>query len=529
MAALAYAPALPNTYTLDDHLIAETSLDRAQAPFSTLFDQTYFRRYNQDTYRPVATFSSMIGHRLGVDPIIAGHVQNGLWHAGNTFLVNVFAGRMLAPGPALFAALIFAVHPAASEATLSIGYREDTIVCFFALASLLLTLRGGRGPRLAALAAYGLALFAKENAAVLPALLVLTRLTVARDGPVDWRALARELAGYVAITGAYLVIRFGVMASPQPFADPAGGTYAATIVAVPRIFAHDLRLLVVPWPLMVLYAHLFPFGESWIAQLPWLALDLAFLAGAVRLAGARPPLGFGLLWFALALAPTLHFVPMRVAAADRFLYLSMVGGAIAAGQVFQMAISATRRLSQRRMAWATASAALLVLFLLTEKRVAAWHDDLTLWQDTLRHNPHAYMGHYVVGSTLGQNGRHDEARRELERALADCPRESTFGRQRFCARYAVAVGFACVETHDLRAAREAFELAFDYQKDDVQAVVGLGYVDLLEGNLAEALRYADRASRLEPSTSNGHEALANFRALLERVEHEPPASRPVVE
>src|SRR5690349_20735767 len=72
-AALTDAPALRNDYTLDDHLIAETSVDRAHASFSTLFDRSYFHRYNQDTYRPVATFCSMVGHRLGVDPIIAGH------------------------------------------------------------------------------------------------------------------------------------------------------------------------------------------------------------------------------------------------------------------------------------------------------------------------------------------------------------------------------------------------------------------------------------------------------------------------
>src|SRR5262249_23525485 len=167
------------------------------------------------------------------------------------------------------------------EAPLSIGFREDMIVCFFALASLLLTLRGGWRLRIAALVAYALALFAKENAAIFPALLVLTRLTEAREGPLDRRALLRELAGYLAVTAGYLVIRFGVMASPQSFADPAGGTYAATIVAIPRIFAHYLRLLVVPWPLMVLYAHMFPMGEPWIGQLPWLALDIAFLAAAV--------------------------------------------------------------------------------------------------------------------------------------------------------------------------------------------------------------------------------------------------------
>jgi hypothetical protein len=517
VAALTYAPALHNEYTLDDHLIEATSADRAQAPFSTLFDRTYFERFRQDTYRPVATFTSMIGHRAGGDPAVVGHVQNAAWHAGAAALVNVFARRMLGPGPALFASLVFAVHPAASEAALCIGYREDMIVGFLALASLLLTLRGGRGPRLAALAAYALALFAKENAAVLPALVVLTRLTVARDGPLDIRALARELAGYLLVTVGYLVIRFGAMASPEPFADPAGGTFGATIVAVPRIFAHYLRLLILPWPLMVLYAHMFPLGGSWVGQLPWLALDVAFIAGSVKLARVRPALGLGLLWFTFALTPTLHFVPMRVTAADRFMYLSMVGGAIAAGAILEMVLASARKPAQRGLVWSGAGAALLVLLALTEQRVTVWHDDLTLWTDTLRHNPNAYMGHFVVGATLSARGQHLEARRELESALASCPSESRFGRERCCAHYAVSVGFERIQTDDLLAAREAFAQSLEYLKDNVPATVGLGYVELLAGNTVEARRYAERAIQLNAGDSR-NPTITSFQELLEQVE-----------
>jgi tetratricopeptide (TPR) repeat protein len=524
VAALAYAPALENLDALDDHLVAETSDELAGAPIASLFDRTYFKKFNQDTYRPVATLSLMVGHRLGGNRQTAGHVQNGLWHAGNAVLVKTLASQTLGPGPALFAGLLFAVHPAGSEAVLSVGYQEDEIVCFFALLSLLLTLRGGRWRHLCALVAYALALFAKENAAVLPGLLLLTRLTVARDGPIDRRAIVRELAGYVAVTGGYLLVRFGVMASPQPFADPAGGSYAATMVAVPRIFAHYLRLLVVPWPLMVLYANVFPMGDSWIGQLPWLALDVALLVGAVRLARVRPALGFGLLWFALALTPTLHFVPMRVAAADRFLYLSMVGGAIAAGAILEMAIAVARRPAEPRVIWVAASATLLALLVLTEKRVAVWHDDMTLWEDTLRHNSHAYMGHFVVGTTLEARGQYEEARRELEAAVGDCPRESAFGRQRFCAKYAVALGYVRLETHDVPAAREAFRLSLEYAKDNVSAIIGLGYTHLVEGNLAEARRLAYRASQLNATGARDREALDRIRALLIRAEREVTAA-----
>jgi tetratricopeptide (TPR) repeat protein len=200
----------------------------------------------------------------------------------------------------------------------------------------------------------------------------------------------------------------------------------------------------------------------------------------------------------------------------------MVGGAIAGGAVLEMLIGAAQRRTQRRMVWAGAGALLFVFLAVTEQRVTVWHDDLSLWKDTLRHNPQAYMGHYVLGTTFGDRGQHEEARRELESAVATCPRESTFGRERFCARYAVALGFARIETHDLPAAREAYALALSYADDYVPAIVGLGYVDLLQGNMAEARRHAERATDLSEDDPRGRDVLNNFRTLLHQVERDGP-------
>src|SRR6476646_8947032 len=124
VALIAYAPAMGNLYTLDDDLVVSSGDSRRSATLSTLFGKDYFARYNQDTYRPVSTFTSLVDYRVGIDPMHAGHAQNILWHASAAALVTALAGRMLAPAGALAAGLVFAVHPAASEAVVSIGYRE---------------------------------------------------------------------------------------------------------------------------------------------------------------------------------------------------------------------------------------------------------------------------------------------------------------------------------------------------------------------------------------------------------------------
>jgi hypothetical protein len=495
--AAAYAPSMRHQYVADDNLIAFTKDAREHAPLSSLFERSYFETFREDGYRPFSTLTTMVDHRLGVDPRHAGHVQNILWLAGAAVLLVLFASRFLPLPAATLAGLVFAVHPAAIEATVCIGYREDGIVACLLLASLLLTLRPGLKFRALALLAYALALLSKEHAGVFPALLVLVRLTVERERPIRWRALAGELAGYAVVTAIYLFVRFHVMTT-EAFADPLGGTYADTLVAVPSIFAHYLRVFVKPWPLIAFYSHMFPMGASWPSQLPWLALDVAFLVVAVRLASTRPALGLGLLWFAVALLPALHFVPLRIAAADRMVHLSLIGGALAVGALFAMATEG-HLLSRRRAVWAVAGAMLVCLLAITEHRLSFWRDDHTLWAETLRQNPHAYMARMYTAREFEAAGLHDQARAEMEAGIADCPRESAFGRTRFCAYFSSQLGFLVLfQMRDIPAARAAFLQALQFAPQFTPGVLGLGYVALAEGDLEGARRQASLVARQPP-------------------------------
>jgi hypothetical protein len=515
VAVAVYAPSMRNEYVADDSLIVSTENARAHAPLSTLFDPYYFDTYKEDSYRPFATLTTMVDARVGLDPRLVGHAQNILWFACTAVLLAAFASRFLPLLAAAFAGLVFAVHPATTEATASVGFREDGIVACLLLASLLLTLRRGVMPRMSALALYALALFTKENAIVFPALLVLVRLTVERERPVPWRALALELAGYVLVTAAYLFVHFVVLASNEEYADPVGGTYARTIVAVPRIFAHYLRVFVKPWPLLASYAHVFPLGASWISQLPWLVVDLAFLALAARLGTTRPALGVGLLWFVVALVPALHFVPLRVEAADRMVHLSLVGGALAAGALFALAIEGSSEWG-RRASWVCGAAALACLLVLTERRIAVWHDDHTLWTDTLRQNPRSYIAHAYVAADFEAAGLHDRARSEMEASVAQCPRESQFARMRFCALYASKLGFLLLfRIDDPAAARAAFNESLGFVSDFTPAVIGLGYVALAEGNPDLAREQAALAIRQNSPRPVVQQMLRDFLAQLD--------------
>src|ERR1017187_8002098 len=166
-------------------------------------------------YRPVTTASFLFNYAiLGNGDNLAGyHWVNFLLHACNVCLVLALAGRIFSrAGPAFFAAALWAVHPLATEAVTNIVGRADVMAAMAVVSGLLLYIRSAtlRGPRLVA-AATGLfviaaaGMFAKENAVVIPAVMLLWDLSFRGGQPRDrWQRLLPDAAVIAAILGIAL-------------------------------------------------------------------------------------------------------------------------------------------------------------------------------------------------------------------------------------------------------------------------------------------------------------------------------------
>ncbi len=145
-------------------------------------------------YRPTLALTLALDATLwGLHPALF-HLTNILLHVGVTFLVNRL---VLAMGGrrdiALLAALLFAVHPAHVEVVAFVAARVDLLLSIGVLGCLLAYRRSdapgreGIGWGGAALAMQAFALFSKEVAVTLPALLVLSDLlhSSAPDHPAE--------------------------------------------------------------------------------------------------------------------------------------------------------------------------------------------------------------------------------------------------------------------------------------------------------------------------------------------------------
>jgi tetratricopeptide (TPR) repeat protein len=367
-------------------------------------------------YRPVTTASYLFNYGVlgnGTNP--AGyHAVNFLLHAGNALLVFELALLVLpAIAPAFAAAALWAVHPVLTEAVTNVAGRADLLAAMAVLRGLLIFIRGSGWKAAVALFAIATAgVFAKENAAVLPGLMLLWDLT--------WRRVsARRLPFYVAAAASLAVlaaVRYAVLAPlppPQPvYVDNmlrAAGFWTARLTAIKAI-GLDLRLLIAPFGLSADRSYkqipLSGAGDPW--ALAALAAVAALIAGAIARRRRDPLMFWCAGFFGIALLPTSNLLfPIGAAMAERFLYLPSVGFAVAVAALLF-------RLAPRR-APAICAAVGLLFAGLTLARNPDWNDDLSLSTADLVSAPGSFRLHDMRAKALFER----DPRGNLDAAIAE--------------------------------------------------------------------------------------------------------------
>jgi Tfp pilus assembly protein PilF len=139
----------------------------------------------------------------------------------------------------------------------------------------------------------------------------------------------------------------------------------------------------------------------------------AFTLGAFMLRRRCPEASFGLAWFLIALVPVSGVLPIRHAMAARFLYLPMLGWAIAASRLLP-AIPSSARARLDRLALL-----FLVLFLgvFAALRNMTFADNRVFWNEIAEHSPNNGVVRLVVAGQFLERGDYAKAIPEFEKAL----------------------------------------------------------------------------------------------------------------
>ncbi|TAK58379.1 MAG: tetratricopeptide repeat protein [Bacteroidetes bacterium] len=344
-------------------------------------------------YRPVLQSSYILDYTLwGLRPT-GYHLTTLIAHILTSillfFLLNKLFHRNLF---ALVGSLLFALHPAQTEAVAWVAGRNDVLLGLFIVLMMLsyVHYREQSEKRflflLTSLLAFTLALFTKEPAAFYLLLLPLFDFCLSRKTPDNNPAskYTKQLAPFAAIFVIYLSIRYLL------FGDVVGAerlygnsSLVERFAQAPAIVMQHLSLLILPVNLSIVH----PLDSLlWLSQ-PWnifsIILLVLLLVAVVISRRYDRVLTFGLLWLVVGLLPVLNIIPLAVPILEHRLYVPLVGFVIIVSSVFRLLHST----KATRVVLPIAYILIMLSGIASFLRVPVWQNSETLWTDAIRKAP----------------------------------------------------------------------------------------------------------------------------------------------
>ncbi|HEX3878862.1 MAG TPA: tetratricopeptide repeat protein [Bryobacteraceae bacterium] len=351
-ALIPFCGSLGSGFHFDDYAIFQDAAIRAP--------HGWFAVWNLRQTRPLTYFSFWLNYHLNGQAAAGYHAFNLLFHAAAALLLYECL-RRIAPSAALFASLLFALHPLQSEPVNYIWARSIVLAALFTFASWRDWLEG-RVWRATAL--FALALLAKEECAAFPLALVCLEWPLPRNRSRD---LALTAMFVLSLLAAVHVLYALAITPGAPAGLHAGITPFHYFLAQGPVIWRYLRLAVLPFGFTVDPEITVP--PAWLGIAAWFALA----AAAVLLWRYSR-------WFAVALVlllPSSSIFPAEDLAADRRMYLALAAVAVAATQF-----------AQRVKCPAWLGGVVLALFaVVSVSRTSVWMSDERLWREAVAASP----------------------------------------------------------------------------------------------------------------------------------------------
>jgi len=362
------------------------------------------------------------------------HLLNLLLHLGSGLFIYLILTRAVteeARHVPYWSALLFLIHPMATETVTYISGRASGLMAFFYLFAFFLYTKAAEHQdslKLRRLYLSGsvlmliLSLGSKETAVMFPLALLLWELLIRRlTGPslrsaILFRHLPFWIVLLLAAVWASVHPRYTALAKfsfiLRPFWDNALSELHAMVYA--------LLLFFTPWNQN--FDHHLPEFHS-LFQWP-LLLDLLLLSGTVAIglfSWRRYPLvAFGLGWFFIQLLP-ISLIPRNDLLSERNLYLPSIGlflAIVALGSWFTQWVTTLLARPGFVRFTVTGIAVLFVIVLgaFTYQRNLLYQDRLLLWSDAVLKSPDKARPHNNLGYAYALHGDWDRAIEEFRTA-----------------------------------------------------------------------------------------------------------------
>jgi len=299
--------------------------------------------------RPVVYFSIMLNYLLGGLNVVGYHVFNIGVHIANSIFVYLLVlwtltlpsvgdrYRERAKRMALFAALLFGVHPVQTESVTYIISRTELLATVFYLATFLLFIRGGTSGKfsyaIGMLVTSALSMGSKEWAVTLPAMLMLYDFLFLSEGKLKPLLSRWHIYLLTALPWIFVLANLDLF-STGGTAGVGFNLVSATGINTKTYFLTSLnviwtyvRLLFLPINQNLDYDYMlaktvfeFPTLLSFLGHVA--VVSAAFLLYWKRRQTLIP---FGIAWFYIGLSPTQSIVPVVDLIFEHRVYMPSIG------------------------------------------------------------------------------------------------------------------------------------------------------------------------------------------------------------
>jgi hypothetical protein len=412
-----YSQHFDNSFQFDDsHTIVENSSIRSLTNWSRFFTDsaTFSNSPHHRTYRPLLTLTLAIDYAIAgkLDPFVF-HLQSFCWFLMHLGVMLLFFRELLqrldfeparANSLSLFAVAWYGLHPVQAETVNYLIQRGDILSTLAVTLAVFLYLKGRN---FLALVAGVLGCLAKQSALVFPVLSLLTLWLV--YGRYEFGRAFRQTIPACILAGFLFYLQQSMTAATF---EPGGPSRWLYLLTQPSVIGHYTLSFFLPLWLSA--------DSDWkVVSGPWepqVITGAAFLLCFVSLGlyslrkPALCPVGFGIFWMLVALAPTSSVIPWAEVMNDHRMFFPFVGLSLAivtlCSGIFSELVGAKCKDWQKKVA--------VVLLLLpyacaTYERNEVWHDDLSLWGDAAEKSPKNGRALMNLGNALMRRGQYEPA------------------------------------------------------------------------------------------------------------------------
>ena len=320
---LVYASSVNGKFLWDDEILIQDDKEiQSWSNLPRLFVENIGtgagREYN--FYRPLHMLSMMANYSLGKFDVRGYHLANILLHILAALCIYAMVNLLFHHNTlSLLTALFWVVHPVHTEVVDYISGRFDGLSAFFMLLCIVLYLKNNRSLFMTFFlvpACAILAILSKENALILPALILLCHYIF---GGFKWK----KFLPLITVTVIYIVLRMTVLYFPNP-PDQTPSTLLERVPGFLVALTNYATILILPFNLHMEHGDmLFKMSNPKAWSGIFILLTLLFCAYSSR--KNNKLVTFGILWFLVCLLPESNLYRINAYMNEHWLYLPSFG------------------------------------------------------------------------------------------------------------------------------------------------------------------------------------------------------------